>query len=188
MPSPTGVVTQPSCAMRLAMGNLAAQQRAQGMPGRRRKETKGILVPHTKQSHDNHLRSCTRLGQPFQQRPRQIVRLTILLTHIVPVSCKPRQSMHVRTMVLDPHKPSFCSSRRSHACRMQADAFASHVLQLTCMPSPFLLCSCLLPPRQAAYHTAIAAHGRCADKCRAQRRCCLAIDTCLSRTVMRRGR
>jgi len=55
-----------------------------------RKRQVGIPVPHTKQSHDHHLRYyCTPLGQPPNAAPDVEA---IRLTHIILVSCKPRQA------------------------------------------------------------------------------------------------
>jgi hypothetical protein len=167
MPSPTGVVTQPFLRHAFGHGEPCSHSSecAQGMPGGRRKETSRYpRTTHPKQSHDNHLRylPVRRLGQAFQQRHARFVRLTIWLACLptsVPVSChaSPGKGMQVCTMVLGPHKPSFLlrgrpPPTRSHACRMQADAFAS--CSLPCLTThlhmprrPFLLCShVLLPP------------------------------------------
>lgn len=150
MPSPTGVVTQPSCAMRLAMGSLAATAASvhKGCLADAGKRQVGILVPHPKQSHDNHLRylPVRRLGQAFQQRHARFVRLTIWLACLptsVPVSCHAspgRACMYVLWYWVLTSLPFAREVARRPLARMHAGCKltllplpSSLVLQLTCI-------------------------------------------------------
>lgn len=80
----------------------------------------------------------------------------------------------VCTMVLDPHKPFARVAARMHAaCKLTL--FASHVLQLTCIPSPVPPAVLLLPPAKLHITLAIAAHDLCAKQMPERATVCLAI-------------